>query len=138
MQHPLIRPLIEEAAEALVNGEGSEFLASYLEKIKEIKEGLTLQDETYEAFKQSYESNYDFNVNVNRFFIHLFLGLEIYERDSIVRLYESEEAPSIADPAIDCTVDTSSAITSHSQRGLCPPTVHVELRNKWETKDSAQ
>jgi hypothetical protein len=66
VQHPLIRPLIEEAAEALVNGEGSEFLASYLEKIKEIKEGLTVQDESYEAFKQSYESTYDFNVNVNK------------------------------------------------------------------------
>jgi hypothetical protein len=38
----LIRPLIEEAAEALVKGDGSEFLASYLEKIKEIKDGLSI------------------------------------------------------------------------------------------------
>jgi hypothetical protein len=42
VQNPLIRPLIEEAAEALVKGDGSEFLHSYLEKIKEIKDGLSI------------------------------------------------------------------------------------------------
>jgi hypothetical protein len=48
VQNPLIRPLIEEAAESLVKGDGSESLHSYLEKIKEIKDGLSIQDETYE------------------------------------------------------------------------------------------
>lgn len=66
VQNPLIRPLIEEAAEALVKGDGSEFLASYLEKIKEIKEGLSIQDETYEQFLASYVSNFDFNLHASK------------------------------------------------------------------------
>jgi hypothetical protein len=52
----LIKPLIDEAAEALVKGEGSEHLGAYLEKIKEIKEGLTLKDESYEEFLRHYVS----------------------------------------------------------------------------------
>lgn len=52
----MIRPLIEEAAEALVRNEGSEYLAAYLEKIKEIKEGLTIKDENYDSFLKSYVS----------------------------------------------------------------------------------
>lgn len=63
LQNPLIRPLIEEAAESLVKGEGSEFLASYLEKIKEIKDGLAIQDETYEQFLASYVRYYDFTLH---------------------------------------------------------------------------
>lgn len=41
IQNPLIRPLIEEAAESLAKGDGSEYLPSYLEKIKEIKDGIS-------------------------------------------------------------------------------------------------
>jgi hypothetical protein len=59
----MIRPLIEEAAEALSKNEGSDFLPQYLEKIREIKEGLLIQDETYDAFLSSYMSQYDFNLN---------------------------------------------------------------------------
>lgn len=66
MQNPLIRPLIEEAAEALVKGDGSEFLHSYLEKIKDIKDDLSIQDETYDQFLASYESNFDFNLHASK------------------------------------------------------------------------
>jgi hypothetical protein len=38
-------------------------VALYLEKIKDIKEGVQIQDETYDAFLSSYVSNYDFNMN---------------------------------------------------------------------------
>jgi len=55
--------LIDEAAKALVAGEGSEFLATYLEKIREIKDGLQEKDESYEEFLKLYASNYDFNLN---------------------------------------------------------------------------
>lgn len=50
VQHPLIKPLIDEAAEALSKGEGSESLANFLERIREIKEGLKDEDESYEEF----------------------------------------------------------------------------------------
>jgi|LauGreDrversion4_2_1035121.scaffolds.fasta_scaffold289783_2 hypothetical protein len=40
VQHPYIKPLIDEAHEAFQKGEGSEQLEAYLDKIKEIKEGL--------------------------------------------------------------------------------------------------
>jgi hypothetical protein len=40
IKNPLIRPLIDEAAESLARKEGSEYLASYLEKIREIRDGL--------------------------------------------------------------------------------------------------
>jgi len=46
-----------------VKNEGSEYLGSYLQKIKEIKDGLSVKDESYDAFLQSYVSNYDFNLN---------------------------------------------------------------------------
>ena len=42
VQHPFIKPLIDEAQEALQKGEGSENLESYLDKIKEIKDGLLI------------------------------------------------------------------------------------------------
>jgi hypothetical protein len=48
--------LIDEAAEAHIKNEGSEYLASYLEKIKEIKEGLAAKDESYEEFLKYYKS----------------------------------------------------------------------------------
>jgi hypothetical protein len=61
VQHPFVKPLIDEAQEALGKKEGSENLEAYLEKIKEIKDGLLIQDEPYDAFLNSYVSNYDFN-----------------------------------------------------------------------------
>ena len=64
VQHPLIKPLIEEAEESHGRNEGSEYLAAYLEKIREIKEGLSVKDESYDEFLKSYVSNYDFNSNV--------------------------------------------------------------------------
>ena len=42
VQHPFIKPLIDEASEALQKGEGSENLEAYLDKIKEIKDGLLI------------------------------------------------------------------------------------------------
>lgn len=41
VNHPYIKPLIDEAHEALQKGEGSENLEAYLDKIKEIKDGLS-------------------------------------------------------------------------------------------------
>lgn len=41
VNHPYIKPLIDEAHEALQKVEGSEHLEAYLDKIKEIKDGLT-------------------------------------------------------------------------------------------------
>jgi hypothetical protein len=46
----MIKPLIDEADDALSKNEGSESLANILERIKEIKDGLTDEDETYEEF----------------------------------------------------------------------------------------
>ena len=42
VQHPFIKPLIDEAQSALQKGEGSENLESHLDKIKDIKEGLQI------------------------------------------------------------------------------------------------
>ena len=53
--------MVEEAAESLVKGEGSEYLGNYLEKIKEIKEGLSVREESYDEFLKSYVGTYDFN-----------------------------------------------------------------------------
>lgn len=61
-----IRPQIEEAALALSKGEGSEQLGQFLEKIKEIKQGLNLKQSSYADFIASYKSQYNFNENVSR------------------------------------------------------------------------
>ena len=42
VQNPYIKPLIDEAHQALQKGEGSENLEAYLDKIKEIKDGLLI------------------------------------------------------------------------------------------------
>jgi hypothetical protein len=42
VQHPYIKPLIDEAEKALQNGEGSDNLQPYLDKIKEIRDGLLI------------------------------------------------------------------------------------------------
>jgi hypothetical protein len=42
VQHPYIKPLIDEAEKALQTGEGSDNLQPYLDKIKEIRDGLLI------------------------------------------------------------------------------------------------
>jgi hypothetical protein len=41
-------------------------LASYLEKIKDIKDGLSIPEETYDNFLASYQSNFDFNFHASK------------------------------------------------------------------------
>lgn len=69
----MIKPLIEEATEALKKNEGSEFLNQYLDKIKEIKEGTKTKDESYEDFLKTYKSTYNFNLNVRKPINNFFL-----------------------------------------------------------------
>jgi len=59
-----IRPQIEEAALALSKGEGSEQLGQFLEKIKEIKQGLSFKQISYQDFIAGYKSQYNFNDHV--------------------------------------------------------------------------
>ena len=48
-----------------MNNEGSELLGSFLEKIKEIEDGLKgHKDENYDSFRKHYKRIYDFNLNV--------------------------------------------------------------------------
>ena len=58
--------MIDEAEEALQRGEGSEFLGAYLDKIRDIKAGLTAKEESYEEFIKDYQTIYDFNMNAQK------------------------------------------------------------------------
>ena len=60
-----IKPQIEEAALALSKGEGSDQLGNFMEKIKEIKQGLSLKQISYQDFVTTYKSHYNFNDTVS-------------------------------------------------------------------------
>lgn len=62
-----IKPQIDEAAVAFQKGEGSPYLENYLNKIKDIKQGLGLPQASYKDFLSQYQSAYNFNENAQKF-----------------------------------------------------------------------
>lgn len=98
--HPLIKPLIDEAEEALQRGEGSEFLGAYLDKIRDIKAGLTAKEESYEEFIKDYQTIYDFNMNAQKISKQEVLQLESQSNGLSNELFcRNQEALASGNPA---------------------------------------
>ena len=61
VDNPQIKPLIDKAVEALNRGDRSDTLENSIERIREIKQGINDQEESYEDFRLNFESIFDFN-----------------------------------------------------------------------------